>query len=129
MGLHLLNNELDLYNVPHHSNLCIGVADVDGRGWFEDCAGDDVGQREVSQEEMVCRGREVRHRLGGDNHDVMSDIMNILLSYLERDQEKVIGECAGQGEEHLRDDKEADPSVVTGDLILARVSQVVGMIF
>ena len=49
---------------------------------------------------MVCGGREVRHRLCGASHYVMSDIMNIAL-YLECDQEEVIGECADQGEDHL----------------------------
>ena len=45
--------------------------------------------------------------------------------YLECDQEEVIGESAHQGEYHLGEDEQADPTVITGDIILTPGCQVV----
>ena len=45
--------------------------------------------------------------------------------YLECDQEEVICESADQGEYHLGEDEQADPTVITGHIILTHGSQVV----
>ena len=58
----------------------------------------------------------------------MATIMIVLMEivYLESDEEEVVGQGAGQGEHHLREDKQADAAVITaGDVLLTHLCQVV----